>query len=87
MMSCGEELESLLLSADVGIKTAEKLLTRVKERVRQDKLTDSSQIIDALKSEIIGILRESQQKPAYRLQMVLKLCWWWVLMGRARPRV
>lgn len=68
-----EEFETLLLSADVGIRTAEKLLNNVKERMRQEKLTDSAQIRDALKSEIVGILKEAPQRSSIPVSDGLKV--------------
>lgn len=50
------ELEELLISADVGVQTTEKLVERVKQRVRTDKLADASQIKSALKGEMVSLL-------------------------------
>jgi len=51
-----EELEELLISADVGVGTTGKLVDGVKQRVRIDKLTEVSQIREALKQEMINLL-------------------------------
>ncbi len=51
-----EELEELLISADVGIETTSKLIDRVKQQVKADRLVEVSQIRSALKSEMIKIL-------------------------------
>jgi fused signal recognition particle receptor len=51
-----EELEELLVSADVGVETTSKLLSRVKQRVKVDKLSDSFQIQEALKKEMVSLL-------------------------------
>ena len=50
------ELEELLISADVGVQTTEKLVERVKQRVRTDKLADASQVKSALKDEMVNLL-------------------------------
>jgi fused signal recognition particle receptor len=50
------ELEELLILADVGVDTTEKLVERVKQRVRTDKLADASQIKSALKDEMVNLL-------------------------------
>jgi fused signal recognition particle receptor len=50
------ELEELLISADVGIETTNKLLSEVKQRVRTDRLADISQAKDALKNEMVSLL-------------------------------
>jgi len=51
-----EELEELLISADVGVETTNKLLGRVRERVRVERLRETAQVRDALKEEMIRLL-------------------------------
>jgi fused signal recognition particle receptor len=55
-----DELEDLLVSADVGVETTNKLLNQVKQRVRTDKLTDVSRARDVLKDEMVNLLTISQ---------------------------
>jgi fused signal recognition particle receptor len=50
------ELEELLISADVGVSTTEKLLERVKQRAREEKFTEGSAVRDALQQEMVKIL-------------------------------
>lgn len=50
------ELEELLISADVGVETTGKLVGRVKQRVKTDKMTEASEIKSALKSEMISLI-------------------------------
>jgi fused signal recognition particle receptor len=52
-----DDLEELLISADVGIATATKLIERVRSRAKSDKLSDSEQIYVALKQEMVNILQ------------------------------
>ncbi len=47
-----EELEALLIKADLGIKTSESILEVLWERERQDGLTKSSQIKTVLREEL-----------------------------------
>jgi fused signal recognition particle receptor len=54
------ELEELLVSADVGVETTNKLLNKVKQRVRTDRLTDVSRAKDALKDEMVNLLTVRQ---------------------------
>jgi len=49
-----EELEELLVSADVGVETTRKLLSKVKQRVKTDKLSESFHIQEALKEEMVS---------------------------------
>ncbi len=51
-----EELEDLLVSADVGVETTSKLLNKVKQRVKTDRLSEVSQIREALKEEMVSLL-------------------------------
>ena len=50
-----DEFEELLISADVGVMTTEKLIHRVKLRAAEEKL-DGSQVSRVLKEEMIAIL-------------------------------
>jgi fused signal recognition particle receptor len=59
-----EELEELLVSADVGVETTSNLLAKVKQRVKTDKLSEVSQIRAALKEEMIGLLSVPSSKPS-----------------------
>jgi len=50
-----EEFEELLISADVGVSTTEKLIGEVKQRAAEEKL-DGSQVGAALKAAMVRIL-------------------------------
>jgi fused signal recognition particle receptor len=54
--STWDELEELLVSADVGVGTTEKLLERVKKRVRDEKMAEGAQVRQALKEEMVRLL-------------------------------
>ncbi|MBI2957961.1 MAG: signal recognition particle-docking protein FtsY [Chloroflexi bacterium] len=60
-----DELEELLISADVGVATTEKLVTRVKQKAQADRLRDAGQVRIALKEEMAGILKAA---PAMRVR-------------------
>jgi fused signal recognition particle receptor len=51
-----DELEELMIAADVGMETAEKLIQRTKQRVKDEKLKDGAQVREALKKEMVNIL-------------------------------
>jgi len=55
--SIWSELEEVLISADVGMETTDKLIERTKQRVKDAKLNDGSQVREALKQEMVNILR------------------------------
>jgi fused signal recognition particle receptor len=54
--SIWEELEEVLIAADVGMETTEKLITRTKQRVKDQKLKDGDQVREALKNEMVAML-------------------------------
>jgi len=56
-----EELEELLVSADVGVETTSKLLNKVKQRVKTDRLSEVSHIREALKKEMVSLLSIPQR--------------------------
>jgi fused signal recognition particle receptor len=51
-----EELETVLLSADVGVEATQHLTDRLRARVKKEKLTEAEQLKAALKSELIELL-------------------------------
>jgi fused signal recognition particle receptor len=51
-----EELETVLLSADVGVEATDYLLTELRSRVKRDKLIDASQLRSALKDIMADLL-------------------------------
>jgi len=51
------ELEELLISADVGINTTEKLIASVKQRVKEEGTTQGSSVRVALKEEMGNMLK------------------------------
>ena len=55
--SLWEELEELLIMADVGMETSSALIAGVKDRVRQDHLKEPAQVREALKQEMVKLLQ------------------------------
>ena len=51
-----DELEEVLVSADVGVETTANLLGKARQRVKTDRLSAVSQVRDALKEEMIRLL-------------------------------
>lgn len=56
-----EELEDLLIQADVGVETTLLLIDKIKERINAEKIKESSEIQRLLKEEIVGLLLEHYQ--------------------------
>lgn len=57
------ELEEVLISADVGMETTEKLIERTRQRVKDEKLKDGEQVREALKKEMVDILDLPVKEP------------------------
>jgi fused signal recognition particle receptor len=51
-----EELETRLLSADVGVAATERILDELRRRVARRELTDARALIDALRASVVEIL-------------------------------
>ncbi|MDE0556404.1 MAG: signal recognition particle-docking protein FtsY [Candidatus Poribacteria bacterium] len=53
-----EEIEEILIQSDVGVDTTLTLMDNVRERVKEEGLSDSSALASVLKSEILKLLGE-----------------------------
>ena len=51
-----EELETILLTSDIGISATQHLIVALKKRVRQENLTDTIALKSALKIELLSLL-------------------------------
>ena len=51
-----EEIEEILIQADVGVDTTLTLMDNVRERVKAEGLSDSSELESVIKSEILNLL-------------------------------
>jgi fused signal recognition particle receptor len=51
-----EELETILITADVGVEATEYLLDTLQKRVRREGLTEATQLQEALKEALVGLL-------------------------------
>lgn len=60
-----DELERILITSDVGVKTTLEIIDRIENRVARDKYLNSSELNTILREEIIGLLRDhAPDKPA-----------------------
>jgi len=71
--STWDELEELLISADVGMETTGKLLERVRKRTRDEKLIEGSQVRTALKEEMVRLLDVPARAEAVTSGAVMKV--------------
>ncbi len=52
-----DDLEELLIAADIGVGTTQELLDRLRKRVRDDRVSDSEAAFFILKQEMVGLLQ------------------------------
>lgn len=58
-----EELEELLIGADVSYTAAQEIVGRVKKRAIDDKLKDANYVTEILRSTMVEILEEAEVEP------------------------
>ena len=67
-----EELEEILISADVSVTTAEEIVERVKAQAIAEKLKDGDYVTGLLKTTLTDMLEESEvEPPAYPCVIML----------------
>lgn len=59
-----DELEEILISADVGLNTTIKIIERIEARVRKDKYLNASELDAILRDEIVNLLAENNSEDA-----------------------
>ncbi len=57
-----DELEELLIGADTGVSTTQKVLGEVQKRVEKERIKDGEAVRDALKQELVAILEAGAEK-------------------------
>jgi signal recognition particle GTPase len=76
-----DDLEELLITADVGVSTTTKLVARVRERASRERLKEGHQIYSVLKEEMVAMLKLDVTSP----QRVRMWSWWLGLTVQERP--
>jgi len=61
-----EELETLLLTADVGVEATSRIIQVLGERVKRNELADPAALTQALKQLLLEILQQSESPPTER---------------------
>jgi fused signal recognition particle receptor len=56
-----DELETRLITADVGVETTNRILDELRRKVARKELDDLNALLDALRSSLLAILRPTQQ--------------------------
>lgn len=60
-----EELEEILIMADIGIDTTEEVIERLKIKIKEDKIKDPDQVKPCLKEVLIEMLEEGNEVNDY----------------------
>jgi fused signal recognition particle receptor len=63
-----EGIEEVLLTSDVGVRTTDSILSRVRDTLSGSELVDSAKVWDALREEARRILSEAGNAGAFRLR-------------------
>ncbi|HVF99988.1 MAG TPA: signal recognition particle receptor subunit alpha, partial [Chloroflexia bacterium] len=61
-----EDLETLLIQADVGVDTTVEVLDRLKQRVTTERLRKPSAVYEALQAELVWVLEQPERALAKR---------------------
>ncbi|MFS8501017.1 MAG: signal recognition particle-docking protein FtsY, partial [Caldicoprobacter sp.] len=56
-----DELEEVLILADVGVNTTTRLIEKVRERVREERIREAQRVRAVLKEEILALLSQPQE--------------------------
>jgi len=56
-----DNLEEILISGDVGVKTTVKIIERIEERVKRDKYVTTNELNGILKDEVSAVLEENKK--------------------------
>src|SRR4051794_37141422 len=59
-----EQMEEVMIGSDVGVKTTQAILERLREKLAKNELSDSDAVWAALRAEATRILDVGQQSPS-----------------------
>ena len=60
-----DELENTLISADIGVRTTEEILERIRQRVERHQLGDAAELKGLIREHLLEILAASERAPAH----------------------
>ncbi|MBL9111379.1 MAG: signal recognition particle-docking protein FtsY, partial [Myxococcales bacterium] len=66
-----EQMEEVMISSDVGVKTTQAILERLREKLERKELDDASAVWGALRAEALRILSAPVEKPPAGRPLVL----------------
>jgi len=59
-----DELEFTLISADIGVRTTEEILNRIRSQVERHQLNDAAELRGLIRTQLLEILEASERAPA-----------------------
>jgi len=60
-----DELESTLIASDMGVRTTEEILERIRQRVERHQLGDAAELKGLIREHLLEILQASERAPAH----------------------
>ena len=63
-----DDLEEVLITSDVGVKTTLKIIESIEERVKKEKYTNAQELDTILKEEISNIIFDNSDSDAYEIK-------------------
>ena len=63
-----DDLEEVLITSDVGVKTTLKIIDSIEERVKKEKYTNAQELDTILKEEISNIIFDNSDSDAYEIK-------------------
>jgi fused signal recognition particle receptor len=60
-----DELEFTLISSDMGVRTTEEILERIRQRVERHQLNDAAELKGLIRENLLEILQASERAPAH----------------------
>jgi fused signal recognition particle receptor len=58
-----EELESALIGADIGVKTTEEILARIRAKVDRNLVNDASELRQLIREQLLEVLKAAEKPP------------------------
>jgi fused signal recognition particle receptor len=60
-----DELESTLIASDMGVRTTEEILDRIRQRVERHQLNDAAELKGLIREHLLEILQASERAPVH----------------------
>ena len=60
-----DDLESTLIAADIGVRTTEEILDRIRQRVERHQLNDAAKLKGLIAEHLLEILQAGDRAPAH----------------------